>query len=496
MRRAAVARWLGVTVALWPVTRVAGQRAPSEVAVPAVAATVWGTVFDSVGGRPLAGALVQLTARDSASQGRVFSARSDSAGKYRLGDVPAGSYVAGFFHPALDSLGLESDDEVVDVGAIDLQVNFAIPSPHTLHDAICPQSAGDSSAVLFGHVHATEGGAAMVGATISAAFLQLDAGAPFLSPRQRRLSASAVDEGWFAICGIPAATAVTVVASMANDSSGLVQVDVPAGTARHLALTVGGAHRVVLRDSTSEARGGVRTVWRGDATLRGVVRDSAGRPVRDAGVAVWGTERRVTTGRHGDFLLDSLPGGTQMLEVRAVGYEPVQQPVQLAAGWPRTRDVTLRRRVVALPTVAVTGAAAQKRAKLVRFYERKELAARGINYGHFLTTEDIERKHVPWFSDLVKDIPGIHVYHRIYPEDDEIGGSQLMRPPNLYCRMTIYLDGIRVTNQLNGGDPDPINLLVSPSSVAGVEVYPYPNGVPPEYQSLNGKCGVILIWTK
>lgn len=489
MHRAAVARWLGVTVALWPLARVPDPRTPGVVAAPGVAAAVWGTVFDSVGERPLAGALVQLTARDSASQGRVFSARSDSGGKYRLGDVPTGSYVAGFFHAALDSLGLESDDKVVDVGVSDLQVNFAIPSPRTLHDAICPQSAGDSSAVLFGHLHATEGGAAMVGATISASFLQLDASTPFLDPRQRRLSAATVDEGWFAICGIPAATAVTVVASMANDSSGLVQVVIPAGSARHLALTVGGARRVVLRDSASETRGGVRTVWRGDATLRGVVRDSVGRPVRDAGVAVWGTERRATTGRSGDFLLDSLPGGTQMLEVRAVGYEPVRQPVQLAAGWPGFRDVTLSRRVVELPTVAVTGAAAQKRAKLVRFYERQELAARGINYGHFLTAEDIEKKHVPFFSSLVQDLPGIHVLHGINPFSDDIRGSQLLMG-NEFCRMTIYLDGIRA----NG--PDPINVLVHPGDIAGLEVYPYPVGVPPEYQMLNGTCGVILIWTK
>ena len=46
-----------------------------------------------------------------------------------------------------------------------------------------------------------------------------------------------------------------------------------------------------------------------------------------------------------------------------------------------------------------------------------------------------------------------------------------------------------------GGD-DTISLMVNPSAVVGIEVYPYPVGVPPRYQALNGMCGVVLIWTK
>jgi hypothetical protein len=32
--------------------------------------------------------------------------------------------------------------------------------------------------------------------------------------------------------------------------------------------------------------------------------------------------------------------------------------------------------------------------------------------------------------------------------------------------------------------------------IAGLEYYPTGNRVPGKYQSLNGGCGVVLIWTK
>jgi hypothetical protein len=38
--------------------------------------------------------------------------------------------------------------------------------------------------------------------------------------------------------------------------------------------------------------------------------------------------------------------------------------------------------------------------------------------------------------------------------------------------------------------------IVSLTSIAGIEVYPRSVTAPPKYQSLNGLCGVVLIWTR
>jgi hypothetical protein len=48
-----------------------------------------------------------------------------------------------------------------------------------------------------------------------------------------------------------------------------------------------------------------------------------------------------------------------------------------------------------------------------------------------------------------------------------------------------------------GGRPDDfVNEMVLPSSVAAMEVDPRGTGAPSEFQSMNGSCGVVLIWTK
>ena len=67
--------------------------------------------------------------------------------------------------------------------------------------------------------------------------------------------------------------------------------------------------------------------------------------------------------------------------------------------------------------------------------------------------------------------------------------------------MTIYVDGVRFNSlsQLKNTRGDNhifINDLVSANSIAGIEVYPRSVTAPPKYQSLNGTCGVVLIWTK
>jgi hypothetical protein len=62
--------------------------------------------------------------------------------------------------------------------------------------------------------------------------------------------------------------------------------------------------------------------------------------------------------------------------------------------------------------------------------------------------------------------------------------------------MTVYLDGIRIIGKLNPRAEDPVNLMVKPNEIAGAEVYPRGIGAPPQYQSLNGSCGIVLIWTR
>jgi len=62
--------------------------------------------------------------------------------------------------------------------------------------------------------------------------------------------------------------------------------------------------------------------------------------------------------------------------------------------------------------------------------------------------------------------------------------------------MTVYLDRVRIVGRVAGRLDDFVNEIVVPSSVAAMEVYPRGTGAPPEFQPMNGSCGVVLIWTK
>ena len=57
------------------------------------------------------------------------------------------------------------------------------------------------------------------------------------------------------------------------------------------------------------------------ASVTGIVRDSAGRPVADAVVRAIGTHRQVLTGNDGTFTLDSLPPGAMSIVAHTNGYD-------------------------------------------------------------------------------------------------------------------------------------------------------------------------------
>jgi hypothetical protein len=71
--------------------------ATGRVLSSANGATLAGTIFDSLRAEPLAGARVYL-------EGTPYETRTDSAGGFRIEDLPEGRYQATFTHPHLDSL--------------------------------------------------------------------------------------------------------------------------------------------------------------------------------------------------------------------------------------------------------------------------------------------------------------------------------------------------------------------------------------------------------
>lgn len=457
--------------------------AGAQVTSPAPAerqATVRGTVVDSLRGQPLRGAEVRLSPRDSALAA-PRAARTDSAGRYAVAGIVPGAYRAFLAHPALDSLGLAAAGRPVDVVGGEQRLDLAIPSGRTLAALTCPDGAGgDSAAVVVGHIVDAELLRPVAGATVTATWSDWSALSLGRRVGDREVSTESGRDGWFALCDVPVDVPMLLRANAGQASSGWVRIE-----ARE--RSVYPARFSIETDSTA---GSVTS----RARAAGIVRDATNRPVTGARVSLWGVDREAVTGERGTFVLDSVPAGTQTLEVRALGFEPVQQVVHLASSRPANVSVRLAERITALPEVAVR-AAASASLRVRQFNERLRDAERGINRGFLFTAEEIEKRGSV-LSDVFVTVPGITVLGSSVSPRKRVIFGPLRQLDGSLCRMTIYLDGIRVVGGLSSDSGEAIDEMVHAAEVLGVEVYPRAVGAPPQYQSLNGTCGIILIWTK
>jgi hypothetical protein len=88
------------------VLRIRDRR--GELVTAADRALLSGTVYDSLRNAPLAGAQVFLSGTDWVTQ-------TDGEGRFRMADLPGGSYMVEVFHPLLDSLGLKPPPRPVEL---------------------------------------------------------------------------------------------------------------------------------------------------------------------------------------------------------------------------------------------------------------------------------------------------------------------------------------------------------------------------------------------
>lgn len=461
--------------------------------------SVSGVVWDSLGDVPLAGADVQFVGPVGDAAPRLHEARADSTGRYRFEALPEGRYAAGFFHPLLDSLGLEIREVHVSLRGATSHVDLGTPSPATLASRLCGRSSVaqpgfDSGSIVIGHVRDAVDEEPVARAEVQFAWPEASGRGAEARLRQVVATATTSESGWFGVCGIPEETPLLARAARAPDSSGIVRLAIPSSGFLYVRLLIGAARpRRVQQEEASVAPeiAAAAPALFGTASLEGVVGDGAGNRLAGARVEVLGTGRSAASRVDGTFRLDSLPSGSYTLQLRALGYGPVERLVNLVAGSVNRVALVLRERTTVLPTVRVNAEAVAnaRRLELAGFSRRKADAAKGFRDGYFFTAEDIEKQHTPYVTRLMFGLSGIHVSARGKPLDDVILG-----PNN--CKMTVYLDGVRIVNAL-GNMPDiPVNQVVSPFSVAGIEVYPRAVTSPPEYQMLNGTCGVVLIWTK
>jgi hypothetical protein len=446
-------------------------------------ATVSGTVLDSIARTPLAGATIQLV--DAANTAGVsLTATSDSLGRFRVLHVPNGRYMLGFFHPMLDSLGVEAPlREVTVESQRDVRADLATPSPLRLRAAICgSKSVADSTnAVVVGVVRSASDGTALSGVTVSGEWLEMSFSKNGVSRRFPHIAAITGDNGWFALCNVPSGGTMFLVASRGADSTDLLEAQVPADGFLRRELFLGAARAVVTvpTSPSADSLAPTRAARVGDATLTGtVVATLDGRPLPGAMVSVAGGNPARTNER-GQWQLTDAPLGTRMLEVRALGFYPERRRIDVVANTPPVR-VALSTLKAVLDTVRISATRTFNR-------DRNGFEARHRSgVGRFLTAEDIARRAFINTSDLFTNLPGIRLDRTAFDET-----SLQMRGAFGWCSPAFFIDGMYMRG-LSSSDVDD---FVRPQDVANVEIYTE-SSAPPQFQPIMSGCGSIVIWTK
>lgn len=460
---------------------VAAQPAPRS----AVRSSVSGVVFDSLAGRPLAGAIVQLVNADSVSAAPLTST-SDSAGRYVLTDVHAGHWLLGFVHPMVDSLGVEAPSQPLSLdGRSPARNDLFIPSAVTLRTALCGAAAvADSDALIIGFARHARTRFAVDSATVTAQWVELLLGMGTVNRRLAKRTVGTPESGWFAICGAPAGGMILLSAVHGADTSASLELEIPRSGFLRRDLYFGDARLASARtdSATDSLTPGVQIT--GDGRVSGtVVAAKNGAPLAGAGVSItngpW-----TRTNDQGAFTLTGVPSGTRMLQVRAVAHYPIAVAVDVVEGAAPVR-VAMSTLDAVLDTVRIT-AKRTGSGNLIAFLQRK----RSSGAGKFITSEEIARRNPLETSDLFRTVAGLTVLRDRYGQDVITMRGGLTFSGGGRCQPTVYMNGMALRD-LSARD---INAFIRPNELVGVEIY-HGQTAPAQFSDFNG-CGSIVFWTR
>lgn len=449
------------------------------VAAPTLAiplARVRGEVFDSVGLAPLAYATVQFV--EASDPTKVRSVRTDSLGEFTLDSVRVGSYLVGMIHPQIDRLGLENRIVQVNVASSgDVTLPLGTPSPATLLALKCGNAGpGLDEGAFMGLVRTSRGTPLEGSARVRAQYNETIVTGGGVQRRFPARFGDANTTGAFVVCGVPPDGLITTRAYAGRDSSGVVELRVPYHGLLVRDLIISNPERVSEAGS-AETRS--RTLLRGTGRVKGTVRDAGGRPLVGARVSLPGSAGETATVSGGQFSLSGLPGGSWMLETRAVGFEPQRVVVDILDSTETVAEVAMAGLTPTVDTVRVR--ADRWSQEMAGFEMRKKMGG-----GYFFDDAALTRRNAQFTADILRGVPGVTI------SPGAVGSDRVTMRGSAgagTCIPDVFINGLR-TPVPNGV----IDNLVQPQDIRGVEVYSRIGSTPIEYQSRSG-CGSIVIWT-
>jgi len=442
--------------------------------------TIKGVITDSLNGGYLSGAIVSVS-------GTPRVAISDSSGRFRIDGIPPGTRRIDVFHPLLDELGIALITPQMELHPRDsVSLELALPSAQSIVRTLC--RATDRSvgpAAVFGQVIDAENQEPIAGARVSVDWFEYVVNKKKVGASLEHRDAMTASDGHFRVCGLPAEFTASLSASFKGDTTAKIAVrfdPVMAVTTLRLAPNYASSSVQDITAPTAappptEApqRGG--RLKRG-GSLTGKVVNLQGVAVSGARVAVDRPGAAAVTAADGRFVLNGIRPGTRSLQVRRIGYQPMEVPVDVGADGAKDLTVQLAEFVPLLDTVVVTAMLRDLGLERVGYTKRKK-----TGMGTYLGPEDIERRHAFHFADLFMTVP---MLRRVY-----VDGRYVLtgRPGGMGggC-VNFFVDEMP---WYGGGVED----FIIPAEVGAIEVYSSAF-TPSQFRLGGAPCETVVVWTK
>jgi hypothetical protein len=185
----------------------------------------------------------------------------------------------------------------------------------------------------------------------------------------------------------------------------------------------------------------------------------------------------------GGFTLDSIPAGTQVIDIRKVGFGFTERTVDVARSSVSVVTVTMADPPILKPVI-VSVERRTKDLEAVGFLRRR---ARG--FGVFLEGEQID-KAPEALGESLRMVPGLRIGYDAANQKQQ--KTVIMPSRDIGGCITYIVDGL-VWQNAAGGD---IEQFIRPAEIEALELYTTAT-VPGEFVVAGkGKCSVLVLWTK
>jgi hypothetical protein len=229
--------------------------------------------------------------------------------------------------------------------------------------------------------------------------------------------------------------------------------------------------------------------------LHGLVLDaSTSRPIAGAMVFLessngTGLAHR-TTDEAGRFSFLARGAGPFQLRADRLGYSrTIVGGIYLTAGSGSEVSLHMVPEAIPLAPVEVSARPRSTSPTLAGFHHRRQGPT-----GWFITREEIERDNRSRVSNILAQAPGVRIVRGVVYMSRGSG-----------CPAQILIDGFHINRPVpviagrrgqSTTEMFPIDELVIPGSVEGIEVYQGLSNAPPELRAGHPGCGVVAIWTR